>query len=107
MGDGVMRGRTTLGIAHRVSTIKCAHQIVCMRDGHVVELGPPKELLAKQGYYWNLVRRQVCTLEDLEDFNLELDQNVGDPEIGTNAARDEPEDAMGNALDAALQEQEE
>merc|ERR1712217_547112 len=50
--DVVMKGRTTLVIAHRLSTIKHAHQIVCMRDGRVVELGPPKELLARQGYYW-------------------------------------------------------
>jgi len=72
--DTVMVGRTTLVIAHRLSTIRHAHTIVCMRDGLVVELGSPKELLAKQGYYWSLVRRQVCTLDDLSGFNLELDQ---------------------------------
>merc|ERR1712217_320370 len=72
--DVVMQNRTTLVIAHRLSTIKNAHQIVCMRDGRVVECGNPKTLLAKQGYYWSLVRRQICTLDDLEGFNLELDQ---------------------------------
>lgn len=72
--DTVMLGRTTLVIAHRLSTIRNANNIVCMRDGRVVEQGPPKELLAKQGYYWSLVRRQVCTLDDLSGFNLELDQ---------------------------------
>jgi len=73
--DTVMVGRTTLVIAHRLSTIRHAHRIICMRDGKVVESGPPKELLAKQGYYWNLVRRQVCTLDDLSEINLELDQH--------------------------------
>ncbi|CAK9101544.1 unnamed protein product [Durusdinium trenchii] len=73
--DTVMVGRTTLVIAHRLSTIRNAHRIVCMRDGLVVECGTPKELLAKQGYYWNLVKRQVCTLDDLQGFNLELDQH--------------------------------
>jgi len=72
--DVAMRDRTTLVIAHRLSTIKTAHQIVCMRDGRVVEHGAPRELLAKQGYYWSLMRRQVCTLDDLEGFNLEMDQ---------------------------------
>lgn len=73
--DTVMSGRTTLVIAHRLSTIRNAHSIVCMRDGQIVERGSPKELLAKQGYYWSLVRRQVCTLDDLSDFNLTLDQH--------------------------------
>jgi len=72
--DTVMVGRTTLVIAHRLSTIRHAHEIVCMRDGMIVEHGAPKELLAKQGYYWSLVRRQVCTLDDLNGFNLEMDQ---------------------------------
>ena len=57
--DVAMKGRTTLVIAHRLSTIKTANQIVCMRDGKIVESGPPKVLLQKQGYYWSLVRRQL------------------------------------------------
>eukprot|EP00913_Durusdinium_trenchii_P025923 g24326.t1 len=65
-----MVGRTTLVIAHRLSTIRNAHRIVCMRDGLVVECGTPKDR-----YYWNLVKRQVCTLDDLQGFNLELDQH--------------------------------
>lgn len=73
--DEVMRGRTTLVIAHRLSTVKSAHQIVCMRDGNIVELGSPAELLKNQGYYWSLVRRQVCTLDDLQGFNLEIDRD--------------------------------
>eukprot|EP00930_Biecheleria_cincta_P033398 TRINITY_DN23132_c0_g1_i1.p1 TRINITY_DN23132_c0_g1~~TRINITY_DN23132_c0_g1_i1.p1 ORF type:complete len:1084 (+),score=167.04 TRINITY_DN23132_c0_g1_i1:28-3252(+) len=72
--DTVMVDRTTLVIAHRLSTIRTASMIVCMRDGKVVEKGPPKELLARKGYYWSLVRRQVCTLDDLSDFNLDIDQ---------------------------------
>ncbi|CAK0870007.1 unnamed protein product, partial [Prorocentrum cordatum] len=97
--DVVMEERTTLVIAHRLSTIKHAHQIVCMRDGRIVELGLPQELLAKQGYYWNLVKRQVCTLEDLEGFNLELDQG---PDRGQAAAAAEaPAPAEAAAADAA------
>jgi len=75
--DTVMKGRTTLVIAHRLSTIKDAHQIVCIRDGRVVESGAPGALLAQQGYYFSLVRRQVCTLDDLSGFNLELDKKPG------------------------------
>lgn len=76
--DTVMVGRTTLVIAHRLSTVKTAHQIICLRDGRIVEIGAPAELLEKKGYYWSLVRRQVCTLDDLSGFNLEIDQSVAD-----------------------------
>merc|ERR1712110_551403 len=74
--DVAMKGRTTLVIAHRLSTIKTASQIVCMRDGKIVEYGTPRELLQRQGYYWSLVRRQVCTLDEISDVNLELDQQA-------------------------------
>jgi len=90
--DTVMLGRTTLVIAHRLSTIRNAHRIICMRDGKVVECGTPKELLAKQGYYWNLVRRQVCTLDDLSGFNLELDQHPAEPEAKEQTPSDKTAD---------------
>merc|ERR1712190_339040 len=48
--------------------------------------GAPKALLAKQGYYWSLMRRQVCTLDDLSGFNLELDQK---PERTEDAGTDD------------------
>ena len=57
-----------------------------MRDGCVVESGSPRDLLAKQGYYWSLVRRQVCTLDDLSDFNLGLDQKPEGPSNEPSAA---------------------
>lgn len=90
--DTVMLGRTTLVIAHRLSTIRNAHRIICMRDGKLVECGTPKELLAKQGYYWNLVRRQVCTLDDLSGFNLELDQHPAEPEAKEQTPSDKTAD---------------
>jgi len=69
-------------------------------------MGTPKELLAKQGYYWNLVRRQVCTLEDLSEFNLEMDQkpNAAD---AVEPENDKTDDAMSMALDAAMEDREE
>merc|ERR1712137_1293465 len=67
-----------------------ANQIVCMRDGKVVENGNPKALLQKQGYYWSLVRRQVCTLDEISDVNLELDQH---PAGGVLATQDGEESA--------------
>ena len=47
-------GRTTLIIAHRLSTVRGVDRIACMRHGRIVEQGSHAELLAKAGYYHTL-----------------------------------------------------
>jgi ATP-binding cassette subfamily B protein len=54
----VMKGRTTLLISHRVSTIRYAHRIVVLVGGAIAEMGTAKELLARRGYFADLVRKQ-------------------------------------------------
>ena len=51
----VMKGRTTIVIAHRLCTIRNADHIICIGEGQVVEQGSPTELLAKKGAYYNLI----------------------------------------------------
>jgi len=46
--------RTTIIIAHRLSTVKNAHHICCMKHGKIVEYGTHAELIAKNGYYKEL-----------------------------------------------------
>ena len=52
------QGRTTIVIAHRLSTVRDADLVVAMADGHAVEMGTHAELLAKDGLYARLVRTQ-------------------------------------------------
>ena len=51
--------KTVLVIAHRLSTVKNAHQIVVLDKGKIVEVGNHKTLTDKRGYYYQLVKNQL------------------------------------------------
>ncbi len=57
--DNLVKGRTTIAIAHRLSTLRKADRLVVMDRGEIVELGPHDELIAKQGHYWRLWEAQA------------------------------------------------
>jgi len=56
--NGLLPGRTTITIAHRLSTVKDADTIYVMGDGQVLESGTHQELLRQRGSYYNLVESQ-------------------------------------------------
>lgn len=58
-----MRGRTTLLISHRISTVREADMIVYLRNGAIIERGTHDELLARRGAYYELYRRQSLARE--------------------------------------------
>ena len=61
----LMRNRTTFVIAHRLSTVKNAHQIVTLVDGRVDEVGDHKTLMARRGTYSEMYEAQFkLALED-------------------------------------------
>lgn len=57
--DNLVQGRTTIAIAHRLSTLRKADRLVVMDRGEVVEIGPHDELMALRGAYWRLYEAQA------------------------------------------------
>ena len=56
----LMRGRTTLMVAHRLSTIRRVDKILVVDNGRLTEMGAPEDLLAEQGYYARVVGGQLA-----------------------------------------------
>jgi len=71
--ERVMRDRTSIVVAHRLSTIQNADRIIVLHHGEVREQGTHQELLAERGLYWKLYRLQYAdrereaVLQDLHD----------------------------------------
>src|SRR6266436_227128 len=58
----LMRGRTVIAIAHRLSTVHNFDRIVVLRAGQVVQDGPPDQLMRHDGIYRNLVLQEMSRL---------------------------------------------
>jgi ATP-binding cassette, subfamily B, multidrug efflux pump len=64
--DELLKGRTAFVIAHRLSTIHNADVILVLKDGQIIERGRHEELMAKQGFYYDLYMSQFKKQEELE-----------------------------------------
>ncbi|HWE74241.1 MAG TPA: ABC transporter ATP-binding protein [Stellaceae bacterium] len=63
--DRVMEGRTVIASAHRLSTVADFDRIIVLRDGRILEDGPPDVLLASRGAYYALVEKERRRLVDV------------------------------------------
>jgi len=62
--NGVLKDKTAFIIAHRISSVKHADQILVLEDGVITERGTHQELLAKKGYYYSIFETQSGTYDD-------------------------------------------
>ena len=57
--DSLKEGRTTIVIAHRLSTVESANKIIVMDNGKIVEVGNHKDLIDREGFYYKLYNSQI------------------------------------------------
>ena len=62
--ERLMKGRTSFIVAHRLSTIRNADEILVMKDGAIIEQGSHEELMAKGGFYQNLYNSQFVRVSE-------------------------------------------
>ncbi|MBM3397295.1 MAG: ATP-binding cassette domain-containing protein, partial [Betaproteobacteria bacterium] len=74
--DNLVRGRTTIAIAHRLSTLRKADRLVVMDKGEVVEEGSHDALIAAEGAYWRLYEAQQRQAEAETVLGAGIEQKV-------------------------------
>ncbi|MBN2580929.1 MAG: ATP-binding cassette domain-containing protein [Pirellulales bacterium] len=74
--ENLIEGRTTIAIAHRLSTLRRADRLVVLEHGRIVEIGPHNELLGKLGTYARLYYAQQDMSGTTGDHELELSKSA-------------------------------
>ena len=76
--DNLVRGRTTIAIAHRLSTLRDANRLVVLDRGRVVEVGGHEQLMAEEGHYYRLYQAQARNVDTEDQLRLISSDNESD-----------------------------
>jgi ATP-binding cassette subfamily B protein len=96
--DNLVRGRTTIAIAHRLSTLRKADRLVVMDKGVKVEEGTHEQLIAQRGAYWRLYEAQARQEKAERDRMLVVDEaELASPPAALPHALDRDDEAAPGA----------
>ena len=79
-----MRERTSIVVAHRISTVKDADEILVLDDGRIAERGTHRELLERNGLYAAMYRRQLLE----EELEVDEEQSEHEKRVQTTTTTD-------------------
>lgn len=97
--EAASAGRTTIAVAHRLSTIKDADNIVVMSQGRIVEQGTHDDLVEKKGAYHNLVTAQnIAAVQDVARQEADLVDDLEDVPIKSQLRILDADDLEQNRL---------
>ena len=74
--DNLVRGRTTIAIAHRLSTLRGANRLIVLDRGSIVEVGNHDALMAREGHYYRLYQAQARNVDTEDDLQLDITPKV-------------------------------
>ncbi|TMB92498.1 MAG: ABC transporter ATP-binding protein [Chloroflexi bacterium] len=92
---GVMRERTSIVVAHRISTVKDADEILVLDDGVIAERGTHRDLLERNGLYAAMYRRQLLE----EELEVDEEQSEHDKRVRTSTAPEQSAPPRARRID--------
>lgn len=66
--ENLVRGRTTIAIAHRLSTLRDANRLIVLDRGSIIEVGSHEELMSRKGHYYSLYEAQARNIDTEDDL---------------------------------------
>ena len=78
--ENLVRGRTTIAIAHRLSTLRKADRLIVLDRGKIVEIGNHDDLMAREGFYYRLYQAQARNIDTEDKSPVAAEFNAISPE---------------------------